>query len=312
MQAEEACEPRDVVWENVYLSAESVLRRQWVVNVAIVTLMLFWASVVSFCASSRQISDLLGYDPESQVAIMVASILPVIVLLSIINLLPLFFQLIARFYERLKAHSEVDLSVVERFFRFQFINVYVSILSTAVLSDLNDAWESPFTFVRRIGLDTPSAAFYFAKLIVFQCGSSPLWLLRAWPLISRGFKTWTVQPPELPGMMYGWAFPKVMMTFTIFCTFWVFAPLLSVISYVYFCLVTFAFRYLILYVHMPVYESGGKFYYRMVERVLFGAPQGRKRVIQRRFNTCVFSKRFPREKHGTPWVRPERRSLDQK
>ena len=41
MQAEEACEPRDVVWENVYLSAESVLRRQWVVNVAIVTLMLF-------------------------------------------------------------------------------------------------------------------------------------------------------------------------------------------------------------------------------------------------------------------------------
>ena len=99
MQAEEACEPRDVIWENVYLSAESVLRRQWVVNVAIVTLMLFWASVVSFCASSRQISDLLGYDPESQVAIMVASILPVIVLLSIINLLPLFFQLIARFYD---------------------------------------------------------------------------------------------------------------------------------------------------------------------------------------------------------------------
>ena len=60
------------------------------------------------------------------------------------------------------------------------------------------------------------------------------------------------------------------MTFTIFCTFWVFAPLLSLIALVYFFLISFAFRYLILYVHMPVYESGGLFYYRMVERVLFG------------------------------------------
>ncbi|KAH8053269.1 hypothetical protein JL720_14750 [Aureococcus anophagefferens] len=270
MEAGEAPEPRDVIWENVYVSAESVSRRQWVVNGAILTLVVFWASVVSFCASSTQILAYLGFDPASTISQAIASILPVIVLLSIINLLPLFFQLIARFYERLKAHSEVDLSVVERFFRFQFINVYVSILSTAILSDLKGAWESPFTFVRRIGLDTPEAAFYFAKLIVFQCGSSPLWLLRAWPLISRGFKTWTVQPPELPGMMYGWAFPKVMMTFTIFSTFWVFAPLLSVISLVYFSLISFAFRYLILFVHMPVYESGGRFYYRMVERVLFG------------------------------------------
>ncbi|KAH8068244.1 hypothetical protein JL721_6818 [Aureococcus anophagefferens] len=254
MEAGEAPEPRDVIWENVYVSAESVSRRQWVVNGAILTLVVFWASVVSFCASSTQILAYLGFDPASTISQAIASILP----------------LIARFYERLKAHSEVDLSVVERFFRFQFINVYVSILSTAILSDLKGAWESPFTFVRRIGLDTPEAAFYFAKLIVFQCGSSPLWLLRAWPLISRGFKTWTVQPPELPGMMCGWAFPKVMMTFTIFSTFWVFAPLLSVISLVYFSLISFAFRYLILFVHMPVYESGGRFYYRMVERVLFG------------------------------------------
>ena len=60
------------------------------------------------------------------------------------------------------------------------------------------------------------------------------------------------------------------MTFTIFCTFWVFAPVLSFLALIYFVLVQCAFRYLILYVHMPVYESGGLFYYRMVDRVLFG------------------------------------------
>ncbi|KAH8053953.1 hypothetical protein JL722_9114 [Aureococcus anophagefferens] len=57
-------------------------------------------------------------------------------------------------------------------------------------------------------------------------------------------------------MLYGWAFPKVMMTFTIFCTFWVFAPLVSVFAFVYFVLISFQFRYLILFCHMPVYESG--------------------------------------------------------
>ena len=40
------------------------------------------------------------------------------------------------------------------------------------------------------------------------------------------------------------------MTFTIFCTYWVFAPFISVIAFFYFFTVNFAFRYLILYVHM--------------------------------------------------------------
>ena len=140
----------------------------------------------------------------------------------------------------------------------------------AILTDVESAWNSPLAFAKGIGRDTPRAAFFFAKLLCFQCGSSPLWLLRAWPLLSRGFKTWTVQPPELPGLLYGWACPKVMMAFTIFCTFWVFAPLLSVLCGLYFVLVNFAFRYLLLFVHMPPYESGGRFYYEMVSRVLFG------------------------------------------
>ncbi|KAH8045778.1 hypothetical protein JL722_14052 [Aureococcus anophagefferens] len=233
-------EPRDVIWENVYQHIDSVKRRQWMVNGLVVTLMLFWTTITGFCANATKLVDLLGYNPRSSAGSTAAQVA-----------------------------LEVDLSVVDRFFRFQFINVYAAIVSSAILSDVNAAWKSPLTFVTRLGFDTPEAAFYFAKLIVFQCGSSPLWLLRAWPLVSRGFKTWTVQPPELPGMLYGWAFPKVMMTFTIFSTFWVFAPLLSVISLVYFALVGFAFRYLILFVHMPVYESGGRFYYEMVDRVLF-------------------------------------------
>ncbi|KAH8086043.1 hypothetical protein JL720_7243 [Aureococcus anophagefferens] len=227
MRATDAPEPRDVLWDNVFVGRGSVLRRQWVVAGGVFTLMLFWFTVVTWCSSTTRLVTLIfDWDVE-------------------------------------------DEGLVERS-TYQFINVYVSILANAILKDLQKAWHSPVTFVLTIGQKTPDAALYFAKLLIFQCGTSPLWSLRAWPLLSRGFKTWTVQPPELPAMLYGWAFPKVMMTFTIFCTFWVFAPLVSVFAFVYFVLISFQFRYLILFCHMPVYESGGMFFYRVVERVLFG------------------------------------------
>lgn len=61
MKAQPAPEPRDVIWENVYIGEESVLRRQWIVNSGIVCLMLFWTTVVSFCASSAQLSECQGH-----------------------------------------------------------------------------------------------------------------------------------------------------------------------------------------------------------------------------------------------------------
>ena len=38
----------------------------------------------------------------------------------------------------------------------------------------------------------------------------------------------------------------------------------------YFSLISVYFRYLILYCHMPLYETGGMFFFRVAERVLFG------------------------------------------
>jgi len=272
IEASLAPEPRDVIWANVHENQRAVMKRSWIVDLAILLLLVFWTTVVTACSNAAKIVNALGGKSASEGALGGALVdtLPVILLLSIINLLPLCFQAIARFYERRKAFSAVDLSVVERFQKFQLVNVYVSILSSALLAQIQRSWRSPYYLLKSIGTNTPSASVYFAKLVLFQASTSPMWLMRAWPLISRGPKTWTIQPPELPGMMYGWAYPKVMMTFLIASTFWVFAPILSVIACVYFVMIQFAFRYLILYVHMPVYESGGLFFYHVVTYICFG------------------------------------------
>ncbi|KAH8047998.1 hypothetical protein JL722_12787 [Aureococcus anophagefferens] len=272
MRATDAPEPRDVLWDNVFVGRGSVLRRQWVVAGGVFTLMLFWFTVVTWWCSSttRLVTLIFDWDVEDEglVERSTYQVLPIAALLSIVNLLPLCFQAIARFYERLKSHSAVDLSVVERFFRFQFINVYVSILANAILKDLQKAWHSPVTFVLTIGQKTPDAALYFAKLLIFQCGTSPLWSLRAWPLLA-GLQDLDGAAAGAAGHALRLGVPKVMMTLTIFCTFWVFAPLVSVFAFVYFVLISFQFRYLILFCHMPVYESGACSS-TAVERVLFG------------------------------------------
>ena len=186
-------------------------RRRHVTSCAIYVLMLFWTTVVSFCATATDvISSVFNIDAEGSNLLerIAYQVLPVVLLLSIINLLPLVLQILSEFYERHKAKSQLDVSVVERFFQFQFVNVYVSILATAIISDFKRLWHRPASFISKVGHDTPVAALYFAKVLAVQCGTAPLWVFRAWPLLSRGFKTWTVQPPDLPGMLYGWAYPK--------------------------------------------------------------------------------------------------------
>ena len=131
MDATDAPEPRDVIWPNVFVSARSVARRHVVVTILLTVLVLSWTTVITFCSNAVWIVDLLGFDPQGFVASAAVSILPSALLLTIMCVLPPIFEAVAKFYERRKSYTEVDLSVARRYFTFQFVNVYVSILSTA-------------------------------------------------------------------------------------------------------------------------------------------------------------------------------------
>ena len=129
---------------------------------------------------------------------------------------------------------------------------------------------APRTVLGVVGRDFPLAAMYFMRFVIFLLGTTPLWLLRLWPLLSRGWRTWTVEPPALPGVLYGWAFPKLMMVLIVCLTYVVIAPLIAPVAFVYFFIISIEFRYLLYYVHIPQYESGGVFWYSCVPRLLFG------------------------------------------
>ena len=163
-----------------------------------------------FCASSAILADkFFGFDPKVQRPRAFASIIPILLLLSILNLLPLIFQTIARFYEQLKSTLEVDLSVVERFFRFQFAGMSTCHIyhghPRALAAGL--AVSPGLRADGRAG--TPRVSFYFAKLLAFQCGASPLVVVEDLALVSHcGFKFYTVQPPNCRACCMGGPFPR--------------------------------------------------------------------------------------------------------
>ena len=267
MYATPAPEGRDVIWENVHEAVSAIDRRRRLVNGILVIQLFCWTFIVAAASNA----DKLGkWFPESNVRVWVESLAPAAALLAVINILPLIFQAVGRFYERRKSISNVDMAVVTRFFKFQAVNVYVSVFATALLTQFEQAWQNPGKFVILLGQKMPASSLFLAKFLALNAGTSPLWCLRVWPLISRGWKTWTLRPPELPGVLYGWALPKLNMSFTIVSTFWCFSPLTSVIGLVYFACVSVFFRYNILFVHMPFYETGGVFFELVVQRILFG------------------------------------------
>ena len=275
LRARYAPETRDLIWPNVHVPLHKIQARVVVTNLLIAVFALFWYALVTLCSGA---DVLLYYVPgfkalveqESYPALVVKAFVPIIIVLAILNLLPLLFQALAALYEQRKTTSDVDRSVVERYFNFQLANVYVAASPLVSIVDSLHYLGRPAKLLEHLGRNFPTQSLYFMRFVILLTGSSPLWLLRLWPLLSRGWRTWTREPPSLPGVLYGWVFPKLMMVLIICCTYVVIAPLLAPVALLYFCAISWHFRYLLYYVHIPMYESGGQFWYSAVPRLLFG------------------------------------------
>ena len=183
-------------------------------------------------------------------------------LLALLNILPLLFKILAITFERRKLQSEVDISVVRRFVFYQFANVYVALMAGSMAAGLKEMVIRPLSIFEAFSESVASQAAFFFNFLVFKMCMSPLWLLRTWPLVSRGWVPPRADvPPEVPSVPYGWAYPKQIVVMLIVYTYWVICPLMLPVALVTCVAHDMFFRYLIIYGHMPHYESGGQFWY---------------------------------------------------
>ena len=92
--------------------------------------------------------------------------LPVIALLGLICILPVIFEFIALRYERRKTYSEIQSSMMERYFTFQLANVYITVTAGSLWKALADILDHPMGALQLLGGALPTMVGYFVALLV--------------------------------------------------------------------------------------------------------------------------------------------------
>jgi hypothetical protein len=128
----------------------------------------------------------------------------VVLLLTIIMILPLVFHAVALHYEDRKTQSDIQKSIIGRFFYYQLANIYISVTAGSILDSLSDIVEHPSNILAILGKSLPNVVGYFATFIMTKIlAGLPLILLRSGALVStisiiasRSHPTWNVPHPH--------------------------------------------------------------------------------------------------------------------
>lgn len=277
--------PKDIIWENVSIPQRQIDMRKNIADGTLIVGALFWSIVLGFITTissleslSREYTWLRAYS-GTEVYKFVNSYLASSVLLTLLTLLPVVFDIIARNYESLKLESEVQNSIMTRYFYYQLANVFVSVYAGSIVTALHQILDSPSNIFNILGATIPSFSVYFANLIIVKTFTAiPLELLRTWPLIQtlslklcldKKRCTWRELREGAfsdPPLLYGWIYPSLMMVLMIAITYACISPLLCPIALLYYSLVYLMYKYQLLYVYVNAYQAGGYMWYALFTR----------------------------------------------
>ena len=92
--------------------------------------------------------------------------LPVAALLGLTMILPVIFGFLAINYEKRKRYSDVQNSMLGRYFYFQVLNLYISVTAGGVWKSLADIIDHPTNILSLLGESMPFMVGYFVSLLV--------------------------------------------------------------------------------------------------------------------------------------------------
>jgi Calcium-dependent channel, 7TM region, putative phosphate len=189
--------------------------RNAICEVGMVIASIFWSSLVT---EVNAFSTLLKLPHAQQ------ELCSVVILLCFLLVLPYIFDWVARNYECMKLESEIQNSIMNRYFWYQLINVYVTVGlgSRNFAEQLLGFLRNPQSIVDVLGKSVPAVSLYFCNLMIVKIFAAvPIEMLRPWQLStihlmyasmdtrkatrrdlrSGAFYAWP--------MLYGWVYPQV-------------------------------------------------------------------------------------------------------
>jgi len=299
LEANIAPDPRDIKWENAHINRSWSAGREWTANVALGVGAILWSvpvAAIQAWATADSLASIPGFEwimsfDGGEFASFVNGYLPVVALLCIILILPIIFEWIAVHYENRKTYSDVEKSILTRYFYYQLANIYITVTAGSIWTSLSDILDHPGNVFAILGKSLPTVVGYFVALLLTKIlAGLPLVMLRFGALgrilfLKIFFKTKYLTQSELDEvnkknvLYYGWEYPTQLLVITICFTYACISPIILPVGAVYFLGALLVYKKQILVVYCPTYESGGTMFPSACHRTLTGLLCGQVTLI---------------------------------
>jgi hypothetical protein len=153
---------------------------------------------------------------------------------------------------------------------YQIANVYLMLLAGSIFGALAEAIKNPASIITLVGKSLPGVSVFFLNYVITSLLSGvPLMMLRIVPLIiyklyrmifgeTKLTRRMLVEGPLADNAIdYGTTLPGVLYVLCIVLTYWVIAPILQAVGALFFGAAMIAWKYYLMYIVVPNYESGG-------------------------------------------------------
>jgi hypothetical protein len=288
--AEQAPEPRDIIWNHVAIGHHEFMIRKLFINTFFFFLCFFWAIPVTFVSSLSNLDTLSKVDGfgflvgllklSPVITGFVQGFLPTLAL-------TIFFALLLKIITfavtqtGIYTYSKASRGVTTKYFAFQIVNVLlVYTISGSIFGVINKLGSSGFiTIINLLATSLPQQSGFFINYVMLLSLSGhtkDLWN-PGFLIVSHLKKKFLAKSPrevrdaENPG---GFNYPQYyvnhLLVFTILLTYSTLAPFIMIFGLIYFCLAFLSNKYNLMYVASTGFEGGGQHWIDVFHRMMVG------------------------------------------
>mmetsp|Transcript_28583 Transcript_28583/g.37431 ORF Transcript_28583/g.37431 Transcript_28583/m.37431 type:complete len:872 (-) Transcript_28583:241-2856(-) len=303
MKISEAPEPMDIHWGNINLNSRKKQFRHWlgialylfllITYIVPVTLIGEYTSSDALTHSSTTINYLVT--KYSIFSSAVELVQPSCLLMLMVTIPPVL-RLIG-FLEGHITESGINNQMLGRYYTFLLVNVLLVVsIAGSVLASIEKVVDTPTLFFEKLGLGLPKVAGFFTDYVIIKCFTGNSFelsrftayiqhLLRKviwFDLTPRDRRQVVIGLRDFldPGWFpYGKYIAQDMLVMSILMVYAVMAPLILIPGMLFYISSLLVYRHQLLYIYVPVYETGGQMLPKVFRRWVFGLFIGQATLV---------------------------------
>ncbi|CAG8639499.1 14330_t:CDS:2, partial [Acaulospora morrowiae] len=253
-----APEPRDLLWDNLFMRFREKMIRTVIVNICVWALTLFWLfpivaflTLTSIDSLSRRIQFLGPFlEAAPIIRTLLQNVLPTVLVSFFMAILPWILMELSK-QEYFPSYSALEEAVLVRHYYFTLFNVFVVfLLGITFLQSIFDVINSPTSIFEVLAISLPQGATFFINYVIFNT-------------CTHGLELVQVGSQIFLHIILTSRFVATTPLLVITITYSTINPLILVFALIYYAIALLVFKHQFAYCYVRRYESGGKLYRRV-------------------------------------------------